>query len=284
MEQPRNWGRWGTSDERGTANYVTADVTARAATLARTGRVYPLAIPLKANAPIWPTRHKNWHVATFRNLAGPGPGGAEDILMMHTHGTTHVDALCHVFADGKLYNGFAADESIDGTGARRNAISNVGALVTRGLLADVAGHRGEAYLAQDHVISPEEIEGSLAAHGLEARSGDVLLIRTGWLGVWESDPARFDRAQPGLGIEAAHWAGDHEIVALGADNSAVEAFPVPGGLAVHQEFIRNQGGYLIELLDLESLAADGVYEFMFVLAPLQIARGLGSPVTPVAIC
>jgi kynurenine formamidase len=284
MEQPRNWGRWGSDDERGTANYVTSEVTARAAALVRTGRVYPLSIPLEANAPIWPTRHKNWHVATFRNLAGPGPGGAEDILMMHTHGTTHVDALCHVFADGKLYNGFAADGSIDGTGAQRNAISNVGALVTRGLLVDLAGHRGEPHLRQDHVITPEELESVLAARGLAARSGDVLLVRTGWMSVWQGDPARFDRAQPGIGIDAARWAGEREIVALGADNSAVEAFPVPGGLAVHLEFIRNQGGYLIELLDLDALAADGVYEFMFVLAPLRIARGLGSPVTPVAIC
>jgi len=284
VEQATNWGKWGADDERGTANYVTPEVTARAARLVQQGRTYPLAIPLKANAPIWPTRHKNWHVATFRNLSGPGGGGGEDILMMHTHGTTHVDALCHVFADGKLYNGFDASASIDATGTRRNAISNLGGLVTRGVLLDVAGYHGVSHIPAEHTVGADEIEAIASKQGVEIGSGDAVLFRTGWLGVWQQDPGRFDAAQPGLGLDAAQWAGRREVVALGADNSAVEAYPRPGGLSVHTEFIWRQGGYLIELLDLEALAADRVYEFLFVLAPLNIARGMGSPVTPLAIC
>jgi len=284
MDRPNNWGKWGADDQRGTANYVTPEVTARAASLVREGRTYPLAIPLKSKAPIWPARHKNWHVATFHNLSGPGRGGAEDILMMHTHGTTHVDALCHVFADGRLYNGYPAAESIDATGAHKNSISELGALVTRGVLLDVAGFHGVAHLPQDHVVAASELEAVAAKQGVEIGSGDVVLIRTGWLGVWDSDPAGFDAAQPGIGLDAAEWAGRHEVVALGADNSAVEAYPSREGLPVHTEFIWRQGGYLIELLRLDDLARDQVFEFMFVLAPLHIARGLGSPVTPLAVC
>lgn len=284
MEEPRNWGKWGPDDERGTANYITPQVTAQAARLVQRGRTYPLAIQLKAKAPIFPGRHKNWHVATYHNLSGPGRGGSEDILMMHTHGTTHVDALCHVFRDGKLYNGYPATDAIDATGTRKNAISNVGGLVTRGLLVDIAGARGVESLEPHHVIGVDEIEAALAERDLRVRSGDVLLFRTGWLNVWAHDAERFDAQQPGIGAEVAHWAGRHEIVAMGADNSAVEAYPTEDRLAVHVEFIRNQGGYLIELLDLEQLAAEGVREFMFVLAPLNIARGMGSPVTPLAVC
>lgn len=283
-DTPLNWGKWGEDDQRGTLNYVTPEKVKQAAGLVKTGKIYPLAIPLKANAPIWPTRHKNWHVATFRNLEGPGDGGAEDIIMMHTHGTTHVDALCHAFSDGKIYNGFPAAEAIDARGSAKNAITNIGAIVTRGVLLDFPKHLGVEHLEADHIIMPSEIEAVAKAQGVQIESGDALLFRTGWLKVWEEDEDRFNKQQPGPSIEAAHWAGEHEIVVLAADNSAVEAFPRGDSLSVHQEFLRNQGGYIMELLDLDALAADKVYEFQFIVAPLRIDMGLGSPINPVAIC
>jgi len=284
VDRPNNWGRWGADDQRGTANYITPEVTARAAELVRRGKTYPLAIPLKAKAPIWPSRHKNWHVATYHNLSGPGRGGGEDILMMHTHGTTHIDALCHVFCEGQLYNGYSAATSIDASGARKNSISELGAIVTRGILLDVAGYHRRQHLEAEHAIEAGEVESILKHHGLEVCSGDVLLLRTGWREVWKQDPERFDRAQPGITLDVAEWAGRREVVALGADNSAVETYPSAAGLPVHTEVIWRQGGYLIELLDLDELAREEVYEFMFVLAPLNIARGMGSPVTPLAVC
>lgn len=283
-EKPTNWSKWGPDDERGTLNYITPEVTLRATRLVKKGRTYPLAISLKANAPIWPTRHANWHVATHRNVTGPGPGGAEDLLMIHTHGSTHVDALCHAFRDGKMYNGYSTLENIDSRGAKKNAIDNVGCIATRGVLLDLAKHHGVEHLAAGHVVSPDEIERVAAAQGVEIGSGDALLFRTGWIRVWDRDPDEFNRSQPGPSLAAAQWAGEREVAILAADNSAVEAFPMGDVLPVHQEFLRDQGGYLMELLDLDALAADEVYEFLFVVAPLRIRMGLGSPITPVAIC
>jgi len=281
---PGNWGKWGADDERGTLNYITEETVRRSSALVTRGKVYPLAIPLKAKGPIWPTRHDNWHVATHRNINGPGAGAAEDILMIHTHGSTHVDALCHYFEDGTLYNGYTASECIDARGASKNAITNIESIVTRGVLLDVAGHRGVDHLEQGHVITPEEIEEVAEAEGVAIEAGDAVLFRTGWLNVWEEDQEKYNAGQPGPGIDVARWAGEREIVAMGADNSAVEAYPTDDGLSVHVEFLRNQGGYLIELLRLDDLAADKVYEFQFVVAPLNITRGLGSPITPLAIC
>ncbi len=284
-DKPLNWGKWGETDERGTANYLTPDVICRAAGLVRKGKVYPLAIPLKADAPLWPGRHENWHVAISYNIHGPGFGGAEDILMIHTHGSTHVDALCHVCDEGKLYNGYSAASAIDSRGTKKNAIDKIGAIATRGVLIDVAGHHGKAHLEAGYVIKPDEIEKIARTEGVEIRSGDALLFRTGWIKTWEKDRAKFNAAQPGVGLETARWAGQREIAVMAGDNSAVEAFPVSDGfLPVHREFLRNQGGYLMELLDLEALAKDRVYEFLFVVAPLNITMGLGSPITPLAIC
>ncbi len=281
--QPRNWNRWGAEDQRGTLNYITPEARLQAAGLIRSGKVYSLAIPLRANAPIWPTRHKNWHIATYRNTQGPGPGSAEDVLMMHTHGTTHIDALCHVFRDGRMYNGYSTAETISSQGAERNSISNVDVIATRGVLLDFPRYYGVSHLAADHAITPQEIEAVAAAQHVAIGCGDALLLRTGFMQVWTEDEKAFDRAQPGVNLASAQWAGERELVLLGADNSAVEVFPTTPPLPVHQEFIRDQGGYLLELLNLDELARDQVYEFMFVAAPLRIERGLGSPVNPIAL-
>jgi kynurenine formamidase len=280
---PRNWNRWGADDQRGTLNYITAEKRLQASKLIRSGKVYSLAIPLRSDAPIWPTRHKNWHIATHRNTLGPGPGGAEDVLMMHTHGTTHIDALCHVFRDGQMYNGYSTAETITSHGAERNSISNVDAIATRGVLLDLPKYHGVAHLTVDHEITPEEVEAVAAAQGVTLGCGDALLLRTGFMQVWKRDAEEYDRAQPGVNHAVAQWAGEREIVLLGADNSAVEIFPTQTYLPVHQEFIRDQGGYLLELLYLDELARDQVYEFMLVVAPLRIDRGLGSPINPIAL-
>ena len=95
---------------------------------------------------------------------------------------------------------------------------------------------------------------------------------------------KFNAMQPGPSHEVARWAHENEIVVMAADNSAVEHFPLPEGMPIHQSFLRDQGGYLMELLDLNELSADKVYEFQFVVAPLNIKRGMGSPITPLAIC
>jgi kynurenine formamidase len=281
--QPRNWNRWGADDQRGTLNYITPEKRLQAAGLIRAGKAYSLAIPLRAEAPIWPSRHKNWHIATHRNTQGPGPGGAEDVLMMHTHGTTHIDALCHVFRDGQMYNGYSTAEAINSTGAERNSIANVDVIATRGVLLDFPKYHGAAHLPADHEIAPLEVEAVAAAQGVVIGSGDAILFRTGFMQIWQRNSAEYDRAQPGINRAVAEWAGEHEIVLLGADNSAVEIFPTTPSLPVHQEFIRDQGGYLLELLYLDDLARDEVHEFMLVVAPLRIDRGLGSPINPIAL-
>lgn len=222
-------------------------------------------------------------MAMYTNCAGPGPGGAEDMLVMHTHGTTHIDALCHAFRDGLMYNGFSAEEMISSEGALRNSIFNVEAITTRGVLIDVATYKGVASLEPDHEITPEEIEAVAREQGVSIESGDALLFRTGFMKVWSRSVAEFDRAQPGVTLATAEWAGAKEIVLLGADNSAVETFTENSPMQVHEEFIRNQGGYLMELLDLEGPATDRIYEFLLVIAPLRITNGLGSPLNPIAL-
>jgi kynurenine formamidase len=280
-----NWGRWGADDERGTLNLLTPERVRAAAGLVRHGRVYSLGLDLSAEAARTPSRSPVWHRATRSEQPGPAMSSADDIILLHTHTATHLDALCHVWVEGQLYNGYPSSE-IGHQGAARNGVHNVRSLVARGLLLDVAAHRGVDHLEPGQVVPAAELDDVARAQGVEPRAGDVVLIRTGWIRMMGQDRTRFDRfEEPGPGRDAVEWFRRHDLAGLGADNAAVEVLPPEDGvrMALHVGVIRDLGGYLIEFLNLEELAADRVHEFLFVLAPLRILRGIGSPVNPLAI-
>ncbi|RIK47002.1 MAG: cyclase, partial [Chloroflexi bacterium] len=219
-------------------------------------------------------------------VSGNNDMSADDVIMMHTHGTTHIDALCHIYVGDSLYNGHPASGLLP-LGAQRCGIENVGPIVTRGILLDIAGFRGVQHLGDGEAIEPDELEACAAAQGVELRPADVVLVRTGWWQLFHAGPeqrARFYASEPGVSAAAGRWFHARDIVALGADTPAVEVVtswtqPLP----VHRDIIWGCGGYLMEFLDLEALAADRVYEFLFVATPLAIDGGIGSPIVPLAI-
>jgi hypothetical protein len=127
-----NWGRWGAGDERGTLNLLTPDVVSYAAGLVKQGKVYSLAMPLAVDGPQWPTRHRTWKVTTH-SVYPNGRGSADDVVTMHSHSGTHMDALCHVWYDGQLYNGYPAPQHVTSAGATRNSIDHVSSIVGRGV-------------------------------------------------------------------------------------------------------------------------------------------------------
>lgn len=89
-----------------------------------------------------------------------------------------------------------------------------------------------------------------------------------------------------MSIDAVRWIAEHGVALVGADNTALEVRPNRLGdlrVPVHMKLLRDLGVPILELLDLEGIAQDGVYEFLFVLAPLPIVGGVGSPCTPLAI-
>jgi len=114
----------------------------------------------------------------------------------------------------------------------------------------------------------------------------VVLIRTGWINVFWQDQQEFESGEPGIGMAAAIWLKDREVSAVGADTNGVEVRPFENPaevFPVHKVLLRDYGLYDIELMKLDELAVDKVYQFLFVAAPLQIVRGLGSPINPIAI-
>ena len=280
----RNWGRWGADDQQGTLNLITAKAIKAAATLVREGKVYSLSMPLDADGPQWPERHKTWQTTSLQPV-GEGAGFADDILTMHSHSGTHMDSLCHLWLDYQLYNGFDAREHLTSRGAARNSIDNVPAIVGRGVLLDIAGWKGVQHLALGETISAVDLDQCAAQQNVSIQPGDIVLVNTGWMTIFEQDRTLFDSGEPGLDMSTIAWLHEHDISAVGADNHGVEvmASMPPTELPFHFAAIRDLGLYLLENLKLQALADDQRYEFLFAVAPLQLTSAVGSPINPLAV-
>ena len=283
-----NWGRWGTEDQVGMINLITPEAVLESAKLVRRGQIYNLSVPLGSDTPTHPIRQAPQHYVKFVPDAQGGVGYGEDVLVMSTHSGTHVDALSHFWVDGEMFNRQPADQ-VNAFGAGSNSIDAVPPIWTRGILLDVAASRGVDRLEAGEVITPEELDRCCELEQVTCGPGDAVLVRTGWYRTYAEDRARWAAGKPGLGGAAINWLIERDVAVLGVDTTAAEADPPdpadgPAGMAIaHLTFLHQHGGYLIETLDLEALGRDKVYEFLLVAAPLRIAGGLGSPLTPIAV-
>ena len=277
-----NWGRWGSEDERGAANFVDESTVLQACSEPTHGRVYSLGIPIRATAPVTPGRMPPLHLMAvdggdYAALGRDDEGSADDYLLLATHGTTHIDALSHMWYGGQLYNGFPYT-AVRSSGAARCGIDKLGGVVTRGILLDFA----DRPTATEGVIACADVEAYLREEEIELGRGDALLFRTGWI---EARLAGGDcSSSPVVGADLAKLVAKHDVSLVAADNEAVERTAGPGEYPpLHRALIRDLGVYLLELLILAAPAADGVRTGLFVIAPLAISRGVGSPLNPLLI-
>lgn len=110
MKELSNWGRWGKTDQMGTVNLITPAKRKRAAALVTEGVSVSLAHDAETvKAPDNPNPFKQ----TF-TFTGAKPAAGQFVLDTYTvdyHGQahTHMDSLCHMFFDGKFYNGYSKD-------------------------------------------------------------------------------------------------------------------------------------------------------------------------------
>jgi len=205
---------------------------------------------------------------------------ASGLLVMPEHSGTHIDALSHQAEDMMLHGGVRVDSRLQNSaGFRQHGIETMAPLIARGVLLDVAGDKR---LPANHLITVDELH----ATGVEVREGDVVLVRTGFGALWE-EPDRYLEAA-GVSAEGSQWLADKKVRAVGADNMAfdtVEGFDKKLGVSLpgHLILLVRSGIPIIENLNLEELAREGVREFAFVCLPLKLRGGTGSPVRPIAL-
>jgi kynurenine formamidase len=167
----------------------------------------------------------------------------------------------------------------------RCGIDKLPGIVTRGVLLDLAGWQGSQHLEAGHEVTVEELTACAASQGVDIRERDAILLRTGFNSVYADDPDLYVWEFAGIGLEAARWLAARDVVLVGSDTLGVEVRhrEAAWDLPVHLHLLHRHGIYLIELLDLDRLAADRVYEFLFVGAPLPLVGGTGAPISPIAI-
>ena len=162
-------------------------------------------------------------------------------------------------------------------------------LFTRGVLVDAPSYRGVDCLPKGSAIDAAELEAICAAEGVTVQPWDVVLIRTGYMGLWPDVEKMAAHKTPGPDISAARWLLERGVVATGTDTETYEVQPAPvlgvpaNPQPVHTLLLIENGIYLMESLDLEALAKDRVYEFLFVALPVKIRGATGSMVDPLAV-
>jgi kynurenine formamidase len=280
--------KWGKDDQRGSGNHMKPETVLKAARLIRTGEVFELGRVLREGMPVPAGRRFEIMTKRTRNDPGRNRRGSNEELIVAEMGQvgTQFDTFSHQMIGSSMYNCFTIDATASRTGFNRLGVEQVGALITRGVLIDVAAVRGVPVLAETYEITPQDLQAALAAQKLTLQPGDAVLIHTGWGTLWEKDAARYQRSSPGLGVAAAEWLATQNPMLVGADNTAVEISPNPDkDLAGpgHQIFLVVHGIHLLENLRLDELAAGKVHEFALVVQPLKIQGGTGSTVAPVAI-
>lgn len=305
---PSNWNRWGEDDELGAVNYLTSERVLAGVQAVEDGETFTLGLPIghEDGEPVAPDRSGADHYMAldkghyesgkFEVERGGGIEYADDVLHMFTQGTTHFDALGHLWYDGELYNGFDAGSTKGGLEhCDVTPIAEHG-VVGRGILLDVARHRDVDRLSAGDRITLDELQACADEQGTTLQSRDILLIRTGWVETFyeEGREAFYEGSfnEPGLTYtpELVEWFHENEIPAFATDTLANEqsySEETETMLPLHAALLCKMGVSFNELVKLDDLAAHcaetGKYTFLYAAAPLGIEGGTAGQANPIVI-
>jgi kynurenine formamidase len=253
--------------------------------------VYDLGRRLESTMPVSPN-HPGFRMALQRRhgdvVRADGGSAANELIVLGGHTGTHLDALAHVSQDGRLFGGISAAQSQEGGRFNQLGVETVAPIVGRGILLDVAAHRGALSLRGGDTVASNELERVADMQRTDPGGAVAILIRTGWGRLWSDPVAYLGQASgvPGVDEDGARWVAAYGPRVTGADSMAYERIPPDNGhalLPAHRILLVESGIHILENLDLDRLARDGRYEFLFVCLPLPIVGATASPVRPVAV-
>jgi len=286
-----NWNRWGANDQMGAVNLITPEKRKAALHTVREG----VSISMARNAEIKeavdnPTPIIRKTTRTGASVPKTGIASTSDTFFISYHGMahTHMDSLCHFVYDGKIYNGYSSD-TVGEDGAAKNSIINFkNGIITRGVLMDMARHKGVDWLEPGTPIFPEDLEGWEKKAGVKVQPGDVMIVRTGrWarrdaMGAWPTQKLA------GLHMSCAPWMHARDVSILGGDDaqdvlpSQVEGVSQP----IHALCIVAMGMPIFDNLDLEQVGRESEkrkrWEFLVTASPAAVPGATGSVLNPIA--
>ena len=292
---------WGPNDEIGRLNWLTSDSVQAILERLNGRKVFDLAVDYFLGMPSWVAAgdppYGIWMTHTPQgsindNLSGVGPKVHEkysycgDSITMYTHCGTHIDTLNHLGFYGLFWNGWTADADLGSRIWTKGGLDNYPPIIARGSLVDVAGAKGVDCLPDGYAITPADIQEALRRQGSEIRRGDVVLVRTGRMTKWP-DFNGYLANPPGIGLPAAKWLCEEAgAMCIGADSIALEVLPSEEPevfLPVHCYMFATAGAQIIEVVNMEEIAAEKQYEFAFMGLPLKLRGATGAPMPSIAV-
>lgn len=271
----------------GAVGRITPDEVRAALALARMGRVYDLGLEISERIPHGPD-FVRFSLAFTSTPEGTGTRSpfqySAEMITGALHVSTHIDALIHVQAEGRVHGGALASESRDDRGWKEQGIETVPPILGRGLFLDIARVKGATQLADGAEITVADLQSALAASGEQIRAGDIVLLRTGKIREFHTDPTAFQAGEPGVGCEGAIWLYEQGMAVLGTDTTGTEPLPFRDPAhTTHRAMLVDRGVHLVENLMLEELSRDMVKAGLFIALPLKISGATGSWIRPVLV-
>jgi len=284
FQQVKNWGRWGSGDQLGSANLVTAAKRKQAAALVKAGVTVSLA-----HNPL--TERADDNASPFEHTMLRGNSMDRYAVSYHGYAHSHIDALCHILYKDQTYNGYARADVNTDKGCTKLGIQNLkDGIVTRGVLVDIPRLRNVPYLEPGTPIYVEDLEAWEKKAGVKLAPGDALLVRTGrWARRAALGPWNVGQSAAGLHASVAPWIKARGVAFLGGD-AAQDVVPsmVDGiALPIHTLMITGLGVNLLDNQDLEALGETAAkmnrWEFMLTIAPVPVTGGTGFPLNAIAM-
>jgi kynurenine formamidase len=284
--------KYGPKDEMGAGNLMTPAVAAEAAKLVKTGKTYQLGEETNSKTPAFGTRTFTILIQQPGQAHGASLGPTkttynDDIINGYVAVGSQIDGLGHIGVDGVYFNCFKASEFAQADGLKKLGTEKLPAIVTRGIVLDMTAQFNQNPVKEGTAFNRKEIDEAAARQGISIKKGDVVLFHTGWQSLVGKDDKRFLAGEPGLGKEGALYLASKEVVAVGADQWALEVIPFEPGVGVfevHQLLLPRFGIYILENMKTDELVKDKAWEFMFVLGHARITGSVQAIINPVAIC
>ena len=292
---------WGPTDDIGRLNLITPQSRANILSRVDGSTAYDLSVEYFIGMPSWQAagdpHYQIWMTHTPQGTIVDDPMQVGEkknnhvsytgsAVSMYTHTGTHIDALNHFGLNGKIWNGFSAHEHLGDRGWNVSGAEKIPPIIARGVLIDVAAEKGLNMLGDGYRITRQDLVDALDKEEVDIQEGDVVLIRTGRMKVYEDAAAYMDNP-PGLGIAAARFLVEEKgAMIVGADNLSFEAFPSEledDYVPLHTYLLAQQGTPILELVYLEELSQNAVYEFAFIGASLKLRGADAAPIRPIAI-
>ena len=280
--------KWGAGDQRGSGNLMKPDAVLRAAKLIKTGEVFELG-ELLSNDPkeAFINGGRQFTLLTKPDNPKPNTRTENEELVVSELGQvgTQIDAFAHQMYGDSFYNCFKYGDIFGRNGYKKLGVENIGMLMSRGVLIDVAALKGVDMLGDTYVITPDDLQQALAKEKLTLQPGDVVVINTGYGKLMGKDNQRYERNSPGISIAAGQWLVGQNPMLVGADNCCLEVRPSEArmSLPIHQMFLIQYGVHILENMKLDALAAAHAYEFAFIVQPLKMKGATGASVVPTAV-